>query len=72
MMLKFLEWFAVALSLAGALEMSCKQPLIGSALFLLADILFLPVCLNRKTYGMVVMYVIYSVISLVGIYEWSR
>jgi len=68
-MVKVIEWIATCLSITGA-SLNAFHLKEGFYVWILANILWIVFGIKTKHYGVVVMFIVYSIISAIGILVW--
>jgi nicotinamide riboside transporter PnuC len=72
-LIQAIEWIGTIISLASALAISFKKPMKWAMLgFMIADVLLGIVSLHSGLYGLVILYIAYFLISVVGLRQWSK
>ena len=68
-MVKLLEWIATCLSITGA-SLNAFHLKEGFYVWIIANILWVTVGVKTKHYGLAVTFMVYSIISAIGILIW--
>lgn len=66
MIFDILEWTGVSIALYGALLVALQNR-FGFWLGLISDLMLIPVSLHYKAYGLLSSYIVYGIISVIGI-----
>ena len=66
---KSLEWIATGLSIVGAL-LNAYQNIEGFYVWCIANVIWVLLGFKKKMWGLVVTFIIFSIINILGILHW--